>query len=693
MLDYVTQLIRSIIQYRLDENSDYWARIKTMAESGMLSPNYCKALLYQIEPQIEELKDYPCYLHRAPEPDQLYAEGRPDIRLGALVDRPDLEVGIRLDGPLFVLVGGLIGQGKTIAVRVLLRGLHEYNLKHPDRKVSVIVFDRKGGDYADLPALFGWKHFHVYKSLRLALENPPGVPAQVWTNILCSAYRARTRLQFAEITLASEIRTLLGLMNRDPSARLNWPDPRLLLEALHALPPTCFSSKAEYTLSLIQALTAVVQSSYTTFEAFQGFRIDDLIDAGQSAVIAMPNMEPSWLRQFFVDLILLQLLKGRIERSERVDRTKVLFVVEEADADLHIQTESFFSSRMSPISECFKQGREFGIGGIAVISSLRSISPLVRENATTHIMFRAPDSIARDEAAQTLVLPPGGELTLDHLTKGHCLFKQVGPWPHAMVVRVDHMHPSRTKVTRYDTHPYIPSQSLSEMPQLRQDLAEIFDVAKKRQAAGHKRGLSHDAASLLKLAASHPHVPVARLFEKMGQLSFSRQRAIRTELEDAQLACFEEVRIGKVNMLLIEVTEAALKMLGLKLEPQENKGRGKLSHRTFAHWIKSHFEQKGYAAFIEGMVPGTNHPADVLLKSPDGKYSAVEICVTSPDNLLSHIQASFEASKVMEGMTVVTTTKAEARRLKSQTMSTVGFKEYAGRITFETIQKYIPRSV
>ena len=48
------------------------------------------------------------------------------------------------------------------------------------------------------------------------------------------------------------------------------------------------------------------------------------------------------------------------------------------------------------------------------------------------------------EASRTLMLPPGGELSLSSLQPGECLVKQVGPWPHAMLGKIDYMPPCRT---------------------------------------------------------------------------------------------------------------------------------------------------------------------------------------------------------------------------------------------------------
>jgi hypothetical protein len=519
---FKSELVNLITRYGLDQKHPAqtvtktdWYQVKLMAERGMVSDNMCKSLVFMAKQDIEYFIDYPDHLHRIPAPDQFYAEGRPDIRLGEVKNAPELEFGIHLDQPLFCLVSNLIGYGKTTAIRVMLKGINEYNDKNPDQKISVIVFDRKGGDYADLPARFGWKHYHVYNSLRLSLENPVGMPPRAWLNILTNNFCDRAGLGYSEVSMANAMWALLGLLNPKPQKRLIWPDFQLLLDFLKALPADFFSSKREYTRSLIQQLEGICQSSFKTFNAFQGFRAEELIAKGQSAVIAMPNMQPSWIRQLFVDIIVSRVMKGRIERSQKTEKVQVLFVVDEARPDVHARSELRFSDYTSPLSECFKLGREFGIGAVLSVSSLVDISELIKQNATTHMMFRVKDPVAADHSARTLMLPPNGELTFSHLAKGECLVSQAGPWPHALKVKIDYMPPSRTKNIQYDTHRFIPSKRLAEMPYLQRAVSKLLgSYNKNKKPAGRQKQdrLSANAKELVKTSVKYPFIPVARLF-------------------------------------------------------------------------------------------------------------------------------------------------------------------------------------
>ena len=125
--DYQTELIRRIIQYGFDRDL-YWERIKLKCQRGWISAGMARTLYLKLEKMIQERIDFPNFLHRPPTAEQFHGQCPPDIRVGALAERPEIEFGLRFDGPVFVLISGLSGFGKTTAIRTILKGIHEYNL-------------------------------------------------------------------------------------------------------------------------------------------------------------------------------------------------------------------------------------------------------------------------------------------------------------------------------------------------------------------------------------------------------------------------------------------------------------------------------------------------------------------------------------------------------------------------------------
>jgi hypothetical protein len=686
-MSHRSELVAKINRYRLDHRDQYWEDMRLLAERGMLSEQMCKGLLYQLEAPIEKQKDFPNYLHHAPSASQLHSNGAPDVRLGTLVESSDVVFGIRFDMPLHIIIAGVTGFGKTTAARSLQKGVHNYNQRNPDKAKSVIVFDRKANDYADLPGRFGWLHYSVPKTMRLSLEAPPGVPPNEWINIVSTIFSARATLKAGWVTVANALRWLLAVLNPDPTDHLIWPDLSLLLDVLNASPDTLWSSKPEYTRAAIQPLEGIKHSSGNAFRAFRAFQVErDVVAAGKSAIISMPNMFPSWTRQFFTDIILAQLLYGRTYRSHRVDSTEVLVIIDEADSDISTEAEEMFSDRMCPVSSCFKTGREFGISVCVIVSSLRSASRFVLSNATNHFIFRLNDSQSIQEASETLMLPPLGELSLNSLGPGECLVKQIGPWPHAMLGKIDYIPPCRTRPDRYDTHPYTPAKSLEELPEVKSALLNTIAESKRTKLKQAKQkspatGLTKISRAFLNCASlpRYGHAPVHVIFKSLGHVTPGTQQKVIKELENTGRAKFARFRGTRSDIRLVDV-------IG---EHNSQHGKGDTVHTHISHWCRDVGIQRDYErSVLEWLVPGTNHACDVGFKIHD-KWHGVEVVVGCFPNIVGHVKACFIESNVVEALTMVTTTKSQWEKIRTLVMSDPEAVFFINRIKFEVAETYM----
>ena len=171
-------------------------------------------------------------------------------------------------------------------------------------------------------------------------------------------------------------------------------------------------------------------------------------------------------------------------------------------------------------------------------------------------------------------------------------------------------------------------------------------------------------------------------------MKYKTQIAIRKDLEEKGYAKFEEARIGRSKRLLMEITPKGYEAIGLPV-PHENKGRGGITHRHFANWIKLHFEKKGHKAYLEWKFPGTNHPVDIAVQLESG-LNVFEICVTAFDNILSHVEACFEKSTVdVESLTIITATEIKLKEAKKIIRSNPMMMTYGARIKFDVIENYM----
>lgn len=132
--------------------------------------------------------------------------------------------------------------------------MEQYNQNH-DRPIVILILDRKL-DYADLPAIFGpdWMHYDAHGALRIGLQNPLGVPPDVWIGQLATIFCARAGLIASWATMVNMIRWVVAVMNPKPDDQLLFPDFQLLLDLAEYLPKTMFADKPQYTESFLQAL-------------------------------------------------------------------------------------------------------------------------------------------------------------------------------------------------------------------------------------------------------------------------------------------------------------------------------------------------------------------------------------------------------------------------------------------------------
>ncbi len=688
---YLAELIRKYALERDPENGPFWENVLFMCEQGLINDGEAELLLIRAKQDIEKARDHPNYLHRTPTKEELNPTGPPDIRIGALTEEPEVEVGVRFDGPFFAVVAGATGRGKTTCIRTFCRRVNEHNRRHPEKPVLLVILDRKGGDYRDFGEDLGFRCLSVHSTFRLSLEPPNGVQPRIWINLVADAFCARGGLKASWTTLVHAIQWLLAVLNPEGKEPLVWPTFGLLLEVLTKLPQETFSTKAEYTQSLIQVLTAVVLSSGTVFDAARGFQIErDVLQARQSVVIHCHNLSPDWCLQFLADVLLQQELARATALQLRPACPRILYIVDEGDADVSAEADESFTD-MSTWSRLFKRGREFGIGAAVSVSSTRNLSNLIQENCTGLWVFGL-EPVAVAHAAHCLGLPSGGHLRFGWLKKGECIVRLDGPWPHAMVCAVDHTPPSRAVDTAYDSHFFVPGKRLAELPHVQAAVAalarEVLEGKRRRKAqettAEQPRGLSELAHQFLSFAYEHPYMPVVRMFEAMGRPSAREQNKVRKELEADDLASFDKVRIGKTEILLIELTDEAYRLL--RRQPLSKPGRGDLVHRTICNWISMALAKSGLSPVLEWTVPGSRHPVDVAAQV-NGKWEVYEVANTTTENLPDSVRACLR-SNVVSKVTVVFTEKTKRDQHRAEILSALSGEARIGDVEFTTADRY-----
>ena len=134
MPDYVKMLLAIIAHFALSDRYPQLATYQLMAQMGTLSQDMAKGLLFSLQGAVDQLADFPCFLHRPPTAEQLYANGPADLEFLTLVESGEgLRYGLKLlDRPRHVIVVGATGAGKTTVIRNIILKIDAHNRQVED---------------------------------------------------------------------------------------------------------------------------------------------------------------------------------------------------------------------------------------------------------------------------------------------------------------------------------------------------------------------------------------------------------------------------------------------------------------------------------------------------------------------------------------------------------------------------------
>lgn len=693
---WATQLLRAIIEYRLDNRHPQWAHLRARLEHGLVSEAMARAYLPAVQQAVNEQIERPNLLPGLPDREQLAPNGPWDIEFANLSEDPDRRTGLNiLRVPQHTVVTCATGYGKTVTLKTLVKTAFQ-KATALGIALIVLVFDRKGGDYNDLIALdpTRWRHFSVHDGLRQGFNAPQGVPARVWAAVISTVIAARTGLRYGATTLARMIEWLVGVLNPNADEPLLWPDIPLILDVAHASPPTLFASKAAYDQSMTQALEGLLQPSGELLRTQNGLDVErDLAKHGLCAVFEMSNLQPAHLSYVFIDLILAQILCGRKQRQQKSSTTtQVLVVLDECDQDVSAASDQAYPGGISMLSQWIMESREFGCATLLGPKSLGHVSRHIRGGLHNFIVLRQTDPPSIAVAAESLLLPRGAEVMLPVLRAGEAIVRLADGWPHPMLAQIDFSPPCTTpKTGGYDNMAWAPSRRLHELPHVQQALWQLIDQVKtfrKSKDVEERDQISDHARKLLDLATLHPGTPVVRLWEKLDEtISGGTRAAAQRELSERKFATFKKCRLGKQAYTLIEVLPAGFALLGKP--PAILPGRGGLIHRSIVCWIVMVGRKRGQRIVLELVVQGTSHPVDAARVCDDGCLEVFEVISDCEANLASHLRACLLQSTVVSTVTVVVTESGDRARLSRALAAHHDLSPVLDRVRFETASVFL----
>ena len=666
-------------------------QLRIQCELGMADESFAEALLPGLHDLAEQVRQKSLYLRRAPTFQEIYPNGPPDLVLGNGLEGERAPIGIHLTGPTHCLYIGAAGFGKTVGMRGQVQAQDAWNAQHAEY-VSMIIPDFKG-DYQDIPRRNRgrWLHLHALHGLHFGLNAPLGVPPNVWINIISTIFCVRFSLLASWATLANTIRWLLAVLNPKPAGRLRWPSLRLILEVLLAAPPLTFSSKPDYTASLIQKLTLVCDACPELFDTFNGFEVNrDVIEPKRSAVIALPSLYPPELDQFIAELLVAQAYFSRLHRGLLGDRPVVQFIIDESDGLVSEDMDKAYQG-MSILSLGARRGRELGIDLSLGLSSLAIASHHARNSASYLFHFKVWDDLSKLAGARTLDLGQRGSGLLAALEPGECVVRQSGPWSHAVFAKTRYVAPCREVTPEYDVLDYIPAQSLEELAEVREALdgriAEA-NCTRLRQGIHRTGGVPEAARDLLFLAIMHPDTPFHQLVQRLAKtLSNEKQIAVREQLKQAGLAKCVSFRQGKTQVYLVDVLKEGYALFNKPVP--DGRGRGDVRHSYMCHCLEEYGKAQGADVAREVIVSGTSHPVDVLWRLPSGHSEAFEVVNAVHSNVPGHLHKCLLQSTAIHTVTVVAATKRELLRVRKLVDAEISLTPVRDCIKYEAISTFM----
>jgi hypothetical protein len=312
---------------------------------------------------------------------------------------------------------------------------------------------------------------------------------------------------------------------------------------------------------------------------------------------------------------------------------------------------------------------------------------IIRNTYYTFV-FNLSDAESVLNSIRHLQIDPRCGKMIGSLPPGKCLFRQAS-YSSTMLCEIDFVPPARNiGLVKYDTHPFIPPISAEETKKIIDQLYKTVNIYNAEIEEAKQSDVEKIALKLVKLWAEKPFTQVARLFEQLGTFHYTVQIKIREFIEQKKWAEFKEARMGRTTVLLMELNERGYSVLQLPI-PKGNKGKGGIIHRHYAMWIKSYFEKRGHKAYLEWIVPGTNHPADIGVIF-ENHAEIFEICISAIDNLVTHVDV-LERNPNIRKLTVIAGTKTELAEIKKFIKSNLLLARFEDRIELNVIETYMER--
>jgi hypothetical protein len=696
-----SHLYRLIKQYVLDwRHPDLLARVVRRLEKDKLSQSQVRRWMRKIKPWIEEQVLKQNYLPCPPDPQAFGTEQKPfDLSLGFLSERPEVPFGVNVsEGVHHAIIVGKPGSGKTVTLKVYISKIIEFNQQNPEDPILIIFFDSKK-DIPNPHKLLGENTLHLTvhdpNSLPLGLNPPQGVPLSEWASSLSMVLAARLGLIVSRTLLTSVFQWAAAQLNSNgaDSTPPITPSLSLILDILNNSPISLWSEKADYTGTLVQALSGLISDSKGLFETERGFDITaDCLAKQKHCVIDIFNCEPPYLRYLICEILLLQLLLYVMHNHKKTTRTRICLIFDEADFFVRPEAQAVYPQSLSIITLCARLFREYGIQVIISVSGLQNVAPYLLTGADCHIIHQSTDAESIWMTQKTLGIERGLEKLQPSLIPGQAIIRYASClFPYPFLGQMHLIEPDHSRQSRpFDKIPFTPARRLDDVPELKKALENLIQqhnhqfAEKKNKKA--KAALNQSERHFLDLMSIYEFELLHWLFARMDDISPATQQKILKRLEKLEFIETEPIRAGKSTIRFGIIADKGWEFLGK--QPQYKKTRGGPAHRCLCHYqMQIDLKHGAIQSGCDLEIPGSSGCTDVLTKKADG-YHCNEIIVHCENNILKHARDCFE-SKQVQSLTCITCLKSDHEDISQQIINDPDLTFHISKIHFMTIEKLI----
>jgi len=110
-----------IKKYKLENRDKIWSEVSLLLDHGALNDRHCQYYLLEAKALIKHLEETGNWLPRPPKKEELYGEEvTPNIKLGSLLENPDVELGFLIPPSHHIFIIGATGAGKSTTIRTLI---------------------------------------------------------------------------------------------------------------------------------------------------------------------------------------------------------------------------------------------------------------------------------------------------------------------------------------------------------------------------------------------------------------------------------------------------------------------------------------------------------------------------------------------------------------------------------------------